>query len=45
MSATMNLMVLGMLGSGEARLYDDSLTGWVRGKDLPMVPLEPDASL
>lgn len=35
---SLNVMALSMLGV-EARLYDDSLTGWTRDKALPMVPL------
>lgn len=35
---SLNVMALNMLGV-EAKLYDDSLTGWTRDKALPMVPL------
>jgi len=32
------MLALAALGV-DAKLYDDSLTGWVRDKSLPMVPL------
>lgn len=40
----MNMWALHMLGV-DAKLYDDSLTGWTRNKDLPMTPLMEKSKL